>query len=75
VGLREGEELPDHVSELLRLAAEPIDGEVRDDLVRAGLLPTLKKMLAVLDEARHPWADVLAATVEAISAPSWAGGA
>jgi len=65
-GLAAGAELPDHVSEVLRLVAAPIPDDVRDDLVHDGLAPSLRKMLAALDEARHPWADVLAAVVEAV---------
>jgi nitrate reductase delta subunit len=65
-GLREGTELPDHVSELLRLLAAPLDDGIREDLVREALLPTLRKMRAVLDEARHPWADVVQAAADAI---------
>lgn len=65
-GIEAGAELPDHVSEVLRLVAAPIPADVRDDLVRDALAPTLKKMLAALDEARHPWADVLAAAALAV---------
>jgi nitrate reductase molybdenum cofactor assembly chaperone NarJ/NarW len=65
-GLEPGPELPDHVAEVLRLVAAPIPGDVRDDIVRDGLAPAARKMLAALDEARHPWADVLAAVVEAV---------
>jgi nitrate reductase delta subunit len=74
-GIPAGSELPDHVSEVLRLVAAPIPGDVRDDLVRDGLAPALKKMLAALDEARHPWADVLAAAVEAVEPRADAPGA
>ncbi len=62
-GLTPGTELPDHVSEVLRLVAAPIPDDVRDDLVADGLVPALKKMLAALEEARHPWADAVAAVV------------
>jgi nitrate reductase delta subunit len=65
-GLEPGSELPDHVAEVLRLVAAPIPDDVRDDLLRDGLAPALKKMLAALDEARHPWADVLAAAADAL---------
>ena len=60
-GLDPGVELPDHVAEVLRLVAAPIPADVREDLVRDGLAPALEKMLAALDEARHPWADAVAA--------------
>ncbi len=86
VGLRElerdvdvhpGPELADHVAEVLRLVAAPIPDDVREDLVRDGLVPALTKMRAALEEAGHPWADVLAAAVDAFApctglAPAWA---
>jgi nitrate reductase delta subunit len=65
-GFAAGPELADHVSELLRLAAAPIPADVRDDLLREGVAPALRKMLAALEEARHPWADVVAAAADAI---------
>ncbi len=65
-GLEAGPELADHVTEALRLAAAPIPADVREDLVRDGLVPALSKMLAALDEARHPWADALAAAVDVL---------
>ncbi len=65
-GLAPGGELPDHVAEVLRLVASPIPDDVRDDLLRDGLAPALKKMLAALEGARHPWADVLAAAADAV---------
>ncbi len=65
-GLDAGRELPDHVAEVLRLVAAPIPDDVRDDLLRDGLAPALKRMLAALEEARHPWADVVAAAADAV---------
>jgi nitrate reductase delta subunit len=65
-GLAAGTELADHVSEVLRLVAAQIPDDVRDDLVRDGLAPVARKMLAALEAARHPWADVLAALVDAV---------
>jgi nitrate reductase molybdenum cofactor assembly chaperone NarJ/NarW len=65
-GLAAGAELPDHVSEVLRLVAAEIPDDVRDDLLRDGLAPVATKMLAALEAARHPWADVLAALVDAV---------
>ncbi len=66
-GLAPGPELPDHVAEVLRLAAAPIPGDVRDDLLRDGAAPALAGMLAALEEARHPWADAVGAAVEALA--------
>ncbi len=65
-GIDAGAELPDHVAEVLRLAAAPIPADVRDDLLRDGLVPALAKMHAALEEARHPWADVLAAALDVL---------
>jgi nitrate reductase delta subunit len=65
-GVAPGEELADHVAEVLRLAAAPIPEDVREDLVGDGLVPALRKMLAALEAARHPWADVVAAAVDAV---------
>jgi nitrate reductase delta subunit len=60
-GLPDGVELPDHMAEVLRLAAAPIPPDVRDDLLRDGLVPALDKLLAALQTAGHPWADAVAA--------------
>lgn len=67
-GLAPGAELADHVAEVIRLVAAPIPEDVREDLVRDGLAPVLARMRAALDEARHPWADVLAAAVDVFEA-------
>jgi nitrate reductase delta subunit len=58
-------ELPDHVSEVLRIAAAPIPGDVREDLLRDGLVPCLRKMLAALEASGNPWGDPVAAALEA----------
>ena len=65
-GLAAGPELPDHVSEVLRLVAAPIPAAVRDDLVSEGLAPALGRMLAALERAGHPWADAVGAAAEAL---------
>jgi nitrate reductase delta subunit len=67
-GVEPGAELADHVAEVLRLAAAPIPDDVREDLVRDGLVPALTKMHAALEAARHPWADVVAAALDALGA-------
>lgn len=72
-GLAPGPELPDHVAEVLRLAAAPVPTDVRDDLVRDGLSPVLGKMLAALEAGRSPWADVVAAVLEALAGAEAAG--
>jgi nitrate reductase delta subunit len=67
-GIAPGAELPDHVAEVLRLAAGPIPPGVRDDLLRDGLAPALRKMLVALEAAAHPWADAVVAALEAVEA-------
>ena len=64
-GVAPGPELPDHVSELLRLVGAAIPDEIRADLVLDGLAPVLEKIRAALEAAHHPWADVVAAAAEA----------
>jgi nitrate reductase delta subunit len=66
-GLEGGRELPDHVCEVLRLAAADLPADVRGDLVRDGLAPAAKKMCAALEAVGHPWADVLGAVAEAVA--------
>jgi nitrate reductase delta subunit len=66
-GIPPGPELPDHVAEVLRLAAAPIPADVRDDLLLEGLAPALEKMLAALEAAGNPWADVVAAARDAVA--------
>lgn len=60
-------ELPDHVSEVLRLAAAGIPADVREDLLRDGLVPCLRKMLAALEAAGNPWADAVGAALDAVA--------
>jgi nitrate reductase assembly molybdenum cofactor insertion protein NarJ len=67
---RRAAELPDHLSEVLLLVASPIAADVRDDLVHDALVPAARKMAAALEEARHPYADVLGAMVEALEPAS-----
>lgn len=66
-GLARGAELPDHVAEVLRLVAMPVPPDVADDLVRDGLVPALRKILAALEGARHPWADAVAAALDVLA--------
>jgi nitrate reductase molybdenum cofactor assembly chaperone len=68
-GVAPSAELPDHVSEVLRLLASPLPEDVRDDLAQDALVPVARKMVAALEEARHPYAGVLGAVVEALEDP------
>lgn len=65
-GIAPGSELPDHVSEVLRFLARARDAADRDALLDEGLAPAAEKMLATLEEARHPWADVVGALLEVV---------
>jgi nitrate reductase delta subunit len=65
-GVVAGSELPDHVSEVLRFLARARDAADRDALLEEGLVPAAEKMLATLDEARHPWADVVGGLLEVV---------
>jgi nitrate reductase assembly molybdenum cofactor insertion protein NarJ len=69
-GLERTTELPDHAAEVLRLLAAPLPDDVRDDVASEGLGPSARKMLAALEEARHPYADVVAAVVEVVGGPA-----
>jgi nitrate reductase assembly molybdenum cofactor insertion protein NarJ len=72
-GLAGTAELPDHVSEVLRLLAARLPADVREDLARDGLVPAARKMLAALEDARHPYADVIGAVVDALEDPDVTG--
>jgi nitrate reductase delta subunit len=67
-GIAPGAELPDHVAEVLRLAAGPVPPDVRADLLRDGLAPALRKMLSALETTAHPWTDAVAAALDAVEA-------
>ena len=59
-------ELPDHVGELLRLAAAMPDGDERDELLRDAVLPTARAALTQLQRSAQPFASALAAIVAAV---------
>jgi nitrate reductase molybdenum cofactor assembly chaperone NarJ/NarW len=61
------EELPDHVAEVLGFLAMARPGAACDDLVRDGLLPTLRKMVDALEERGNPYREVLAAARELLA--------
>jgi nitrate reductase assembly molybdenum cofactor insertion protein NarJ len=66
-GIAAASELPDHLSEVLKVLAAELPDDVRGDLARDAVVPAARKMLAALDEARHPYADVIAAVVEVLA--------
>jgi nitrate reductase delta subunit len=59
-------DLPDHVCEVLRLLALAPDHEDRDALLAEALAPAAEKMLSALEQAEHPWADVVGAVAEVV---------
>ena len=60
-GFSAGQELPDHITVLLRFLAGPADdGEARI-LVEDGLAPALAKMIESFGDSGNPYADVLRA--------------
>ncbi|HET7753681.1 MAG TPA: hypothetical protein VFK85_07205, partial [Anaeromyxobacteraceae bacterium] len=65
-GVAPSAELPDHVAELLRLAAVLPAGDERDELLRDALLPTARAALAPLRQASHPCADAVAAVIAGV---------
>ena len=65
-GVDPGAELPDHLAIVLRLVAVAEPSPEIDDLVADGALPAARKMLALLEEARNPYAGAVAAVVSAL---------
>jgi nitrate reductase delta subunit len=66
-GFAPGLELPDHAAEVLRFLAAARRGADVDALLEEGLRPATEKMQRTLDEARHPWGDVLFALGKVLS--------
>jgi nitrate reductase delta subunit len=65
-GFVPGSDLPDHVCEVLRFLAGARDHEDRDALLEEGVAPAARKMLSALEQADHPWADVVGALAEVV---------
>ena len=53
IGMSEGDELPDHIANVLAFAAQ--DSEERDELMQLVLLPALQKMSAILAPTSNPY--------------------
>jgi nitrate reductase delta subunit len=56
-----GMELPDHLSTMLRFIGTVVDHNCRQEIIADGLLPALEKLLQGLDQAEHPYAELLKA--------------
>ena len=54
-----GNELPDHLCEVLRFVGMVADQECYHEIVQDGLLPTLEKILQNIEAADHPYGNLL----------------
>jgi nitrate reductase molybdenum cofactor assembly chaperone NarJ/NarW len=75
-GIEVGQELPDHISLVLRLLARSHEGEVASDLRECLLVPGLSKMAEALAESQNPYGSLLRGALLALatSQPVGAGG-
>jgi nitrate reductase delta subunit len=73
-GVEPGDELPDHLASVLRLAAVAPPSRELEELLADGALPVARKMLAALQEARSPYALELSAVVAALERGAAAAG-
>jgi nitrate reductase delta subunit len=60
-GFSAGQELPDHITALLRFLAGPADEEEARILMEDGLAPALAKMIETFTDSGNPYGDVLRA--------------
>ena len=56
-----GNDLPDHLGELLRFLAKTSDQNCRQEIIQEGLLPALVKMSQGIDSENHPYLDIIMA--------------
>jgi nitrate reductase delta subunit len=73
-GFQTGAELPDHLGTLLRFIGTVADRNCCAELVGDGLLPSLEKMLQGLNAGEHPYADLLRALQNFLTATVAGGG-
>jgi len=52
-------ELPDHLTEIMRFIGSIDDQDCRQEIIREGLLPALAKMTQGVESDGHPYVDVL----------------
>ena len=67
-GLAERGELPDHLSNLLRLLAR-MPAEQADELREGAALPALRKMMQPFSGKTHPYGDLLLSVILLLQAP------
>jgi nitrate reductase delta subunit len=56
-----GNELPDHLSEMLSFIGSTDDHQCRAELVTDALLPALEKLIAAIENEEHPYRSLLIA--------------
>jgi len=56
-----GNELPDHLSEVLRFVGSISDQDCRLEIIRDGLLPALEKMTLGIETENYPYLDLIKA--------------
>jgi nitrate reductase assembly molybdenum cofactor insertion protein NarJ len=65
-GVAASSELPDHVTELLRLAAAMPESDERNEMLRDAVLPTARAALQPLQQQKHPFANAVAAVIAVV---------
>lgn len=68
VGMSEGDEMPDHISNVLAFAAQ--QPEECDELMHMVLVPALKKMNEILGPTSNPYREVVAEALKACGGES-----
>ena len=63
IGMSEGDEMPDHIANVLAFAAR--QPEERDDLMHMVLVPALRKMNEILAPTSNPYREVVAEALKA----------
>ena len=61
-------ELPDHISVMLRYLSIEVRGDETLELIRACLIPAVKKMISLLKDSGNPYHGVLQAALKALEA-------
>ena len=72
-GFTGGEDLPDHLGQVLEFLAMAEDEGVRTELINDGLRPALDKLLGGFDDPQHPYGALLKALQVYLEATGIAG--
>ena len=68
VGMSEGDEMPDHIANVLAFASR--ETEEREELMHLVLVPALKKMNEILAPTSNPYREVVAEALKACGGAS-----